>query len=100
MSTLKKKLVVFVHGWSVTNTDTYGRLPKRLAAEAASIGLSITVREVFLGKYVSFRDEVRVKDISRAFEHAVQKELLPLKRSHGRPVDVKPDDEERKARIG
>ena len=25
-------LVVFVHGWSVTSTDTYGELPARLCA--------------------------------------------------------------------
>ncbi|MBK7011963.1 MAG: hypothetical protein IPH43_04295 [Xanthomonadales bacterium] len=31
-------LVVFVHGWSVTNTDIYGELPARLIAEAAKTG--------------------------------------------------------------
>ena len=30
--------VVFVHGWSVTHTNTYGGLPERLAAEAAAAG--------------------------------------------------------------
>ena len=29
-----KIVVVFVHGWSVTNIDTYGGLPDRLSAEA------------------------------------------------------------------
>lgn len=84
MPATRKQLVVFVHGWSVTHTNTYGGLPERLAGEAAAIGLSITVKEIFLGKYVSFRDEVRVKDISRAFQMAVEKELRPLVERHGR----------------
>ena len=58
----KRLLVVFVHGWSVTSTDTYGGLPQRLAAESADHRLAITVKEVFLGKYVSFKDEVRIVD--------------------------------------
>ena len=31
--------VVFVHGWSVTHTDTYGHLPERLTNEGARHGL-------------------------------------------------------------
>ena len=64
--TRKKKLIVFVHGWSATHTNTYGGLPRRIASEARALGFDVTVREVFLGKYISFRDEVRVEDISRA----------------------------------
>lgn len=80
----RKQLVVFVHGWGVTHTKTYGHLPERLAAEASAIGLDISVREIFLGKYVSFRDEVRLEDISHAFEAAVQRELKKLVVRHGR----------------
>jgi hypothetical protein len=68
-------IVVFVHGWSVTDTDTYGSLPHRLRAEAGSHGLSIKTEEIHLGKYISFHDEVRVTDIARAFESAVRKQL-------------------------
>jgi len=71
-------LVVFVHGWSVRSTDTYGQLPECLAAEAGKRGLAIGVRHVFLGRYVSFRDEVTVDDIARGFEHAVRTELADV----------------------
>ncbi len=65
-------LVIFVHGWSVTNTDTYGELPARLIAEAAkSGGPKLDVQHIHLGQYVSFRDEVRLADISRAFDAAL-----------------------------
>ena len=65
-------LVIFVHGWSVTNTDTYGELPARLIAEAAKAGgPKLDVQHIHLGQYVSFRDEVRVPDISRAFDAAL-----------------------------
>lgn len=70
-----KKVVVFVHGWSVTNTDTYGGLPVRLHAEAAAAGIDIQIEEIFLGRYISFHDEVRVRDISRAFRAAVEDQL-------------------------
>ena len=66
-------LVVFVHGWSVTNTDTYGGLPARLSAEAAKAGgPKLDIQHIHLGKYISFRDEVRLADLSRAFEAALQ----------------------------
>ena len=74
----EKKVVVFVHGWSVSHTKTYGGLPERLHREAAEVGLDIAVREIYLGKYVSFRDEVRLEDISRAFAAAVDRELSDL----------------------
>lgn len=74
----KKLIVVFVHGWSVTNTSTYGGLPLRLKNEADIIGLSIQLKQIFLGRYISFHDGVRVNDISRAFHNAVKKELEDL----------------------
>ena len=65
-------LVIFVHGWSVTNTDTYGELPARLIAESArSGGPALDVQHIYLGQYVSFRDEVRIADICRAFDAAL-----------------------------
>jgi hypothetical protein len=80
--------VVFVHGWSVSNTNTYGQLPKRLIAEAGRHGLAIRTREIFLGRYISFHDEVRVKDISRAFEAAVRDQLTDLIKAKERFVCI------------
>ncbi|HTF02967.1 MAG TPA: phospholipase [Bacteroidia bacterium] len=67
--------IVFVHGYSVTNLDTYGELPLRLKAEAALRNINIVVKEIFLGRYISFNDEVTLNDISRAFETALKDEL-------------------------
>ncbi len=69
-------IVVLVHGWSVRHTDTYGELPARLEREARAGRLpELDVRNIWLGKYVSFRDEVRLEDLSRAFEAALREEL-------------------------
>jgi len=74
-----RKLVVLVHGWSVRNTNTYGQLPARLQEVAHQRGdLQLDFENVWLSKYVSFRDEVRLEDISRAFQAAVETELRPL----------------------
>jgi len=70
--------LVFVHGWSVTNLDTYGQLPIRLKNELAATGIDVTVRDIFLGRYISFHDEVRLPDISRAMEAAVREQLADL----------------------
>ena len=71
-------IVVFVHGWSVTHTRTYGELPARLAAEASAAGMPIDAREIHLGRYISFHDEVRIEDIARAFRTAIDEQLGPL----------------------
>ncbi len=63
--------IVFVHGWSVCGTDTYGKLPERLA----KVIPGITVSHLRLAKYISFRDEVLMNDVARAMEAAVQKDL-------------------------
>ena len=69
-------IVVLVHGWSVRNTDTYGELPARLRREARKRpGLDIDIRNVWLSRYISFHNEVRLEDISRAFEAALRREL-------------------------
>ncbi len=69
---------VFVHGWSVTHTDTYGQLPERLVAEARAAGETIAIENLWLSRYVSFRDEVRMSDIAWAMECAVQRDLAHL----------------------
>jgi hypothetical protein len=70
----QKKPVVLVHGWSVHNTSTYGELPARLEAETKD-DILLDVHNIWLGKYVSFQDEVQLDDISRTFESAIRSEL-------------------------
>lgn len=73
---MARPLLVFVHGWSVTSTATYGALPARLKREASRRGgPGLDVAHVYLGQYVSFRDEVRVPDIAKAFDHAIREVL-------------------------
>ena len=64
-------IVLFVHGWSVRNTDTYGGLPRYLSTQAGPDGRPLDVANIFLGRYVSFDDVVTLDDISRAFEQAL-----------------------------
>jgi hypothetical protein len=68
--------LVFVHGWSVTNTDTYGGLPEALSRNKPK-NLELTVDHLYLAKYVSFSDEVMVDDIARGMEAAVRAEIVP-----------------------
>ncbi|HET6554318.1 MAG TPA: phospholipase [Dyella sp.] len=64
--------LVFVHGWSVTNTATYGALPLRLQQQAAAQGVALTVTDLWLSEYVSFDDVVTMPDLVRAFDHALR----------------------------
>lgn len=64
-------ILLFVHGWSVTNTQTYGYLPDAIQ-KLAPENLKIDVKHVFLGKYISFNDSVTLDDVSRAFNQAVK----------------------------
>lgn len=68
-------IVIFVHGWSVTHTDTYGELPRWLEAQGKSGALDIEIGNVYLGRYISFDDTVTLDDIARAFDQAIQDEL-------------------------
>lgn len=68
--------IVFVHGWSVTNTQSYGGLPAALVKNA-SAKLDVQVTHLYLGKYVSFADEVKVDDIARGMREAIAREVLP-----------------------
>ncbi|RYZ67748.1 MAG: phospholipase, partial [Proteobacteria bacterium] len=69
--------IVFVHGWSVTSTDTYGGLPEALANHAPP-GLELAIGHLHLARYVSFADEVTMDDLARGMEAAVCAEVLPL----------------------
>lgn len=84
----KQMVLVFVHGWSVNHTNTYGGLPDRLRDAARAANIDITVKDIFLGKYISFHDEVRVRDISRAFKAAVEEQLSSVTKNGGRFVCI------------
>lgn len=71
----KQRVLAFVHGWSVTHTDTYGKLPEALQQQATAAGLDIAVKDIHLGRYISFQDEVSVDDLARAMQHAVKSDL-------------------------
>lgn len=64
--------LVFVHGWSVTSTATYGQMPQRLQQQAAAQGMPLTIRDIWLSEYVSFDDTVSMSDLVRAFDHALR----------------------------
>ncbi|WP_058533804.1 phospholipase PlaB [Legionella saoudiensis] len=68
-------IVIFVHGWSVTNTNTYGELPQWLEYQSKNGVLNIQVGNIYLGRYISFDDTVTVDDIARAFDQAVRDEI-------------------------
>lgn len=70
-------IVIFVHGWSVRSTDTYGQLPARLREGATRLGIELKTGNVFLGQYVSFQDDVTLDDIGRAFHQAITESVLP-----------------------
>lgn len=70
-----KKTLVFIHGWSVTNLDTYGELPQRLQLEATTNGVEIDIQHIFLSRYISFHDEVGLDDIANALDSAIKEQL-------------------------
>jgi len=57
-------IVIFVHGWSVRSTDTYGELPARISQAAPDV----SVEHVFVSQYISYEDEVTLDDIARTFD--------------------------------
>ena len=68
-------VLAFVHGWSVTSKDTYGELPEAVSAAATAAGVPVTLKNIYLGRYISFHDEVQMDDLADAMEHAVQTDL-------------------------
>ncbi len=66
--------LIFIHGWSVTSTETYGDLPKVLQSTAPE-SLNLKIENIYLGEYISFHDEVTLEDIARAFEVARKDKL-------------------------
>ncbi len=84
----KNVTLVFVHGWSVTNLNTYGQLPVRLREQGKQAGINIIVKDIYLGQYISFHDEVKVQDISRAFNSAIKETLVDLVKNKERFVAI------------
>jgi len=64
--------LIFVHGWSVTNIDTYGELPQALANRSDQYGIHLDIQHIYLGRYISFHDEVTLDDIARAMNKALE----------------------------
>ncbi len=64
--------LIFVHGWSVSNTNTYSEMPQALSKSAESYELDFDIQHVYLGRYISFHDEVTMDDISRAMDRALR----------------------------
>jgi hypothetical protein len=58
--------VVFIHGYNVTSTKTYGVLPLRLKKAGYKI------RNVYLGKYVTLDDDLTMADLVRALQAALE----------------------------
>jgi hypothetical protein len=77
-------IVIFVHGWSVRNTETYGGLPRWLESQANLGELDVEVGNIYLGRYVSFDDRLTLDDIARAFDQAIRDELASKLKS-GQP---------------
>ncbi|TCV97067.1 hypothetical protein EC912_10162 [Luteibacter rhizovicinus] len=69
--------LVFLHGWSVTDTSSYGQLPAALRDRVAQAGGSLTVVDIHLSEYVTFVDTVTLDDIVRAFDRALRGLALP-----------------------
>lgn len=68
-------LLLFIHGWSVTSTGTYGDLARDLTRAGVEAGLDLDIRHVFLGRYVSFRDEITMDDLARALDYAIRHDV-------------------------
>ncbi|WP_198552628.1 esterase/lipase family protein [Psychromonas sp. MB-3u-54] len=68
-------IVIFIHGWSVVDTSTYGLLPEALAEQANQYKLKIEIKHIWLGRYISFNDEVNVADIARAFHDSLHDQI-------------------------
>ncbi|RAP36729.1 phospholipase [Legionella quinlivanii] len=77
-------VVIFLHGWSVTHTNTYGELPQWLESQSKDGKLGLQVGNIYLGQYISFDDTVTVDDIARAFDQAVRDEVAEKLSNGGR----------------
>ena len=69
--------LIFIHGYSVNHTNTYGKLPEVLQEQARETHpeLQLNVDHIYLGRYLSFYDEVTIEDVARAFDHAIRNQI-------------------------
>lgn len=61
--------VFLIHGWSVTSTETYRSLHKKLAEHGWDL------EEVHLGRYVSLDNEIEIRDLAQALQRALEDAL-------------------------
>lgn len=68
----KKIILVFVHGYGVTDISSYGKLPEALqsVAQQTAPDIILDIQHIYLGRYITFHDEVTMDDIARAFDKA------------------------------
>jgi len=64
--------IAFIHGWSVTETSTYGHFPEALQATAKSPELDLQIQHLHLGRYISFNDAITMTDLARALDRALR----------------------------
>ncbi|MBB3227281.1 hypothetical protein FHW69_001882 [Luteibacter sp. Sphag1AF] len=69
--------LIFLQGWSVTDTSTYGQLPAAMRDRVAQQGGTLTTLDIHLAEYITFVDAVTMDDIVRAFDSALRKLNLP-----------------------
>ncbi len=58
--------VLLIHGYNVTSTKTYGVLPRRLKRAGH------TIKDVYLGKYVTLDNDITLPDLTKAFQSALK----------------------------
>ncbi len=63
--------LLFIHGWGTTNTNSYGELPQAIVQQLTEHQVNVDIQHVFLGRYISFHDEVTMDDIARALERSL-----------------------------
>jgi hypothetical protein len=63
--------IIFIHGYSVTNTSHYGELPQALQNAAQQIGIHLDIKHIHLGRYISFNDAITMRDLTRALDRAL-----------------------------
>lgn len=59
-------IAVFVHGWSVTNAETYGGMPQGFETGRKRAARAIEIEHAFPVRHADFHDEVRLLAVSRA----------------------------------
>jgi hypothetical protein len=68
-------VLVFIHGWSVTSKNTYGDIAEGIQQTAAANDVLINSKHIYLGRYISFHDEVTLDDIVRALDFSLNSDL-------------------------